>query len=269
LGLGLSFSIESLQLLVPQRTSQYWDVICNTISVMLGAGVGAVIKPVLTQIGRYHDARQVLLVNILIAVSILLLTYSIYHPADFQMFAVALLLLTCCLISAIFINSALQHETPMHMQAFVCYVVFATLLTIPILLNHPVIMLGVILTFALFSFFSTLIGYSGLVGNGRGGKKMATALSVIICAGFTYLLFAELIAMAASLMPITADSTADITVNNTANSVGESGAPSTNHFAAGGTLIMALMIFSILLDGARFILMKNTNLVVTHDNNLQ
>jgi glycopeptide antibiotics resistance protein len=273
LGLGLSVSIESLQLLIPQRTSQYWDVICNTISVMLGAGVGAVFKPVLNQIGRYHDACHVLLVNILIAVAILLLTYSIYHPADIQMFVVALLLLTCCLISAIFINSALQHETPLHMQAFVCYVVFATLLTIPLLLNHPVIMLSVILTFALFSFFSTLIGYSGRVGNGRGGKKMATALSIIICAGFTYLLFAELIAMAASLMPITADSTADITAditaNNTANNEGESTAASTNHFAAGGTLIMALMIFSILLDGARFILMKNTNLVATHDNNLQ
>jgi glycopeptide antibiotics resistance protein len=265
LGLGLSFSIESLQLLVPQRTSQYWDVICNTISVMLGAGVGAVIKPVLNQIGRYHDARQVLLVNILIAVSILLLTYSIYHPADIQMFAVVLLLLTCCLISAIFINSSLQHETPLHMQAFVCYVVFTTLLTIPLLLNHPVIMLSVILTFALFSFFSTLIGYSGLVGNGRSGKKMASALSIIICAGFTYLLFAELIAMAVSLMPITAD----ITANNTANSEGESGAARTNHFSARSTLIMVLMIFSILLDGARFLLMKNTNLVVTHDNNLR
>jgi hypothetical protein len=130
-------------------------------------------------------------------------------------------------------------------------------------------MLSVILTFALLSFFSTLIGYSGLVGNGRSGKKMATALSIIICAGFTYLLFAELIAMAASLMPITADSTADITVNNTANNEGEITAASTNHFAAGGTLIMALMISSILLDGARFISMKNTNLVATHDNNFQ
>jgi glycopeptide antibiotics resistance protein len=264
LGLGLSVSIESLQLLIPQRTSQYWDVICNTISVMLGAGVGVVIKPVLNQIGRYHDARQVLLVNILIAVAILLLTYSIYHPADIQMFAVALLLLTCCLISAIFINSALQHETPLHMQAFVCYVIFATLLTIPYLLNHPVIMLSMILTFALFSFFSTLIGYSG-----RVGKKMATALAIIIFAGFIYLLFAELIAMAVSLITITADSTADITVNNTGNNEGKNTAASTNHFAAGGTLIMALMMLSILLDGARFILMKNTNLVATHDNNLQ
>jgi hypothetical protein len=147
------------------------------------------------------------------------------------------------------------------MQAFVCYVVFTTLLTIPLLLNHPVIMLSVILTFALFSFFSTQIGYSGLVGNGRSGKKMASALSIIICAGFTYLLFAELIAIAASLMPSTAD--------NTANSLGESGAASTNHFSARSTLIIVLMMFSILLDGARFILMKNTNLVVTHDNNLQ
>jgi hypothetical protein len=121
-------------------------------------------------------------------------------------------------------------------------------------------MLSVILTFALFSFFSTLIGYSG-----RVGKKMATALSIIICAGFTYLLFAELIAMVAGLMPSTADITADSAANNTA----KSGAASTNHFAAGGTLIMALMVLSILLDGARFILMKNTNLVATHDNNLQ
>jgi hypothetical protein len=94
---------------------------------------------------------------------------------------------------------------------------------------------------------------------------MATALAIIICAGFTYLLFAELIAMAASLMPITADSTADITVNNT----GESGPANTNHFAAGGTLIMALMMLSILLDGARFILMKNNDIVANHDNNLQ
>lgn len=260
LGLGLSVSIESLQLLVPQRTSQYWDVICNTISVLLGAGVGAVIKPVLTQIGRYHDARHVLLVNILITVAILLVTYSIYHPADIQMFVVALLLLTCCLISAIFINSALQHETPQHMQAFVCYVVLTTLMTIPLLLNHPVIMLSMILTFALFSFFSTLIGYSG-----RVGKKMATALGIIICAGFTYLLFAELIAMAASLMPSTADNTANIK----ANSAGESGAASAGHFAVGTTLIIGFMMLSILLDGARFILMKNTHLVANHDNNLQ
>jgi hypothetical protein len=151
------------------------------------------------------------------------------------------------------------------MQAFVCYVVFATLLTIPLLFNHPVIMLSIILTFALFSFFSTLIGYSGRVGNGRGGKKMATALGIIICAGFTYLLFAELIAMAAGLMPITADSTADITANNE----GESTAASTNHFAAGGTLIMALMMLSILLDGAKYVLMKKINLVATNDNNFE
>ncbi len=71
--------------------------------------------------------------------------------------------------------------------------------------------------------------------------------------------------MAPSLMPITAG----ITSNNTANIEGYGGAASTNHFAAGGTLIMALMILSILLDGARFILMKNPNLVVTHDNNLR
>jgi glycopeptide antibiotics resistance protein len=272
LGLGLSFSIESLQLLIPQRTSQYWDVICNTISVMLGAGVGAVIKPVLNQVGRYHDALHVLLVNILIAVAILLLMYTIYHPADIQMFAVALLLLTCCLISAIFINRALQHETPQHMQAFVCCVVFTTLLTIPLLLNHPFIMLSMILTVALFTFFSTLIGYSG-----RVGKKIATALSIIICAGFTYLLLAELITMVAGLMPGTADSTADNTVNitvnntvnNTANSAGESGAAITKHDAVGGSLIMGSMILSILLDGTKLILMKNTNLVSTHNNNLK
>jgi hypothetical protein len=94
---------------------------------------------------------------------------------------------------------------------------------------------------------------------------MATALAIIIFAGFTYLLFAELIAMAASLMPSTADSTA----YNTANSVGESGAASANHFAVGGTLIMGFMMLSILLNGARYILMKNTHLVATHDNNLQ
>jgi hypothetical protein len=67
---------------------------------------------------------------------------------------------------------------------------------------------------------------------------------------FTYLILAELSAITAGLMPSTADS----------------GAASTNHFAVGGTLIMGLMMLSILLDGARFIFMKNTNLVATHDN---
>jgi glycopeptide antibiotics resistance protein len=249
LGLGLSLSIESLQLLIPERTSQYWDVICNTISVMLGVIVGAVIKPALNNKQRHHTPSQVLLVNMLIAVTILLVTYSIQHQTEIQMFAITLLLLICCLISGICINNAIEHEKPQHMQAFVSYTVFAALLTMPLLLNHPFIMLSMILTFALLSFFTTLIGY-----NGRGGKKFATTLGIIICAGFTYLILAELSAIAAGLMPSTANSTAD------------SGGRSTNHFAVGTTLIMGLMMLSILLDGARYILTSHKNYFFTKNN---
>jgi hypothetical protein len=248
LGLGLSFSIESLQLLIPERTSQYWDVICNTISLMLGVVVGTVIKAALSQIGRYHDAGQMLLVNILIAVAILLVTYSMQYQAEIQIFVIALLLLTSCLITGICINSAVVHETPQHMQAFVSYAVFAALLTMPLLFNHPLIMLSIIFTFALLSFFTTLLGYSWLVG-----KKFASALGVIIYACFTYLIFAELSAVAAYF------------IFNSDNNL----AASTNNFATGTTLIMGLMMLSILFDGARYTLIKNIKVASTNDINFE
>jgi hypothetical protein len=212
---------------------------------MLGVIVGAVIKPALKNMQRHHAPSQVLLVNILIAVAILLVTYSIQHQTEIQMFAITLLLLICCLISGICINNAIEHEKPQHMQAFVSYTVFAALLTMPLLLNHPFIMLSMILTFALLSFFTTLIGY-----NGRGGKKFATTLGIIICAAFTYLILAELSAITAVLMP------------SAANSEGRS----TNHFAVGTTLIMGLMMLSILFDGARYILTSHKNFFSANNN---
>ncbi|QPG05131.1 VanZ family protein [Salinimonas marina] len=40
-GLGISSGIEYAQLYLPTRTSQYWDVIANTLSLPLGAAIGA------------------------------------------------------------------------------------------------------------------------------------------------------------------------------------------------------------------------------------
>jgi glycopeptide antibiotics resistance protein len=43
----LSFTIETMQLFIAVRTSQYWDVICNVTSFMMGLMIGKSCKPML------------------------------------------------------------------------------------------------------------------------------------------------------------------------------------------------------------------------------
>ena len=59
-GLLLSVLIESLQLMLVARTAQYWDVICNTVSAVIGGIIGILVHHLITNFLMTHFVKVTL-----------------------------------------------------------------------------------------------------------------------------------------------------------------------------------------------------------------
>jgi glycopeptide antibiotics resistance protein len=132
--LMLSFAIESMQLFITVRTSQYWDVICNVTSFMLGLMIGKSFKPMMLHFKQL--ATTILkntevtdrLISISLAVILLLVIRAISSSATFEIYDFTLLCLAFFVIAHIFISVADEREEPYHLQAtiiYCAYVLFA------------------------------------------------------------------------------------------------------------------------------------------------
>jgi len=132
--LMLSFAIEAMQLFIAVRTSQYWDVICNVTSFMLGLMIGKSFKPMMlhfkqltTTILNNTEAFD-RLISILLAVILLLVIRAISSSATIEYYDFTLLCLAFFVIAHIFISVAVEREEPYHLQAtiiYCAYVLFA------------------------------------------------------------------------------------------------------------------------------------------------
>lgn len=59
-GLLLSVLVESLQLMLVARTAQYWDVICNTASALIGGSIGIFVHYLITNFLMSHFVKVTL-----------------------------------------------------------------------------------------------------------------------------------------------------------------------------------------------------------------
>jgi glycopeptide antibiotics resistance protein len=125
--LTLSFAIEAMQLFIAVRTSQYWDVICNVTSFMLGLMIGKSFKPMMlhfkqltTTILNNTEAFD-RLISILLAVILLLVIRAISSSATIEIYDFALLCLVFFVFAHIFITVAVERKEPYHLQATVIY----------------------------------------------------------------------------------------------------------------------------------------------------
>lgn len=149
-GIGFVFSlfIESSQLFLESRTSQYWDVIANTLSIILGALIGMMLKPVVKKmiITRSSIAQ---LISILFALSLLIIIRLMMNNQRLGLFEFNLLICSSGLLVLIFSHYSLKKNNILVGSSAVTTIFFIFISLFPLLLTNTTLFLMIALSFGL------------------------------------------------------------------------------------------------------------------------
>jgi glycopeptide antibiotics resistance protein len=237
----LSFTIETMQLFITVRTSQYWDVICNVTSFMLGLMIGQSFKPIklhfnqlATTILKNTEAFD-RLISILIAITLLLVIRAISSSASIEYYDIALLCLAFFVIAHIFISISVEQQEPYHLQATVMYCTYLSLSTFVLLLQDTNAILVLITSLSAGMFFTLIIARKQLK------NKVITLLTYLVVGVFLiYLIGLTLTEISAVLAFSEYSNNSEIL----------------NRSVMANKLVMAILMGSILLDCLKFISIK-------------
>ena len=151
LGLLLSVSIEIAQLFLEQRTSQYWDIICNTISLFIGSFIGIIIKPTVERTFKKTPTSILLMLYTLSLLSILIFTQVITSGRDIGLFEIMLLFSSHCLIALIFSEYAYKSGKSLTFQSNIASVIYVFITCSALLSNNVITLLLISLLFSLLA----------------------------------------------------------------------------------------------------------------------
>jgi glycopeptide antibiotics resistance protein len=135
LGFMLSFFVESMQLFLEVRTSQYWDLIANTLSMTLGIITALVCKPLIGKISINSLAISKLL-HALFAITILLLIRVMTNYQHFALLESNLLLCACGILILIFSHYSMKKKYTLINQTTIATIIFAIVSLFPLLISN-------------------------------------------------------------------------------------------------------------------------------------
>lgn len=156
LGLLGSFLIESVQLFLVQRASQYWDVICNVASLLMGALGAALILKLIAHKETANGNHSSIFLSPLILIGLFLAMRTINSGG-----VVDGIILSFTFISTGIITITLSHLSKARIKSLPYYAFFGSMAylficTFPLLLHKPITYLTILLVFPIIVSLSAL-----------------------------------------------------------------------------------------------------------------
>ena len=148
IGFIFSLFIESSQLFLKSRTSQYWDVVANTLSMVFGIVTGLTLKPLTKKLSKVRTSI-IKLTSTLFAVSILIIIRLMMNKQQFGLFELSLLVCGCGLLILIFNHYSLKKKSLLVGPSSVLTLVFIFISLFPLLLTNITLLLIISLIFGL------------------------------------------------------------------------------------------------------------------------
>jgi hypothetical protein len=156
LGLLGSVLIEGTQLFIPQRTSQYWDVICNIISMLLGAFAATLILKFVTHKNTSNGYHPSILLSPLILIGLLLLMRTVNTECGWDGFTLSLIFISTGIMAITFSHVSKVKTATLPYYALLCCMAYLSLFTLPLLWKDPTSFLIILLVIPILIFLSTL-----------------------------------------------------------------------------------------------------------------
>tara|TARA_R110000764_G_scaffold487_3_gene1869 strand:+ start:326 stop:1186 length:861 start_codon:yes stop_codon:yes gene_type:complete len=170
-GFVLSVSVESSQLMLDSRTSQYWDVIANTTSILLGVLFALIIKPLLSNlsISSQSVAR---LTSALLAITCLLLIRLMMNQQNINIFELYLILTSAVLLAMLTAHYAHKgNEHALNKNIFIS-LTYSSLSLSPVFIAMPSLYFKLLIAHVSVSFFTFLILVKGSFKSYKFKKKI-------------------------------------------------------------------------------------------------
>jgi glycopeptide antibiotics resistance protein len=135
LGFMLSFFVESMQLFLDVRTSQYWDLIANTLSMTLGLLTALACKSLIDKF-RISSFAISKLIHALFAITILLLIRLMTNHQDFALLELSLLLCGCGILILIFSHYSMKKKYALINQTTIATIIFVIISFFPLFISN-------------------------------------------------------------------------------------------------------------------------------------
>lgn len=148
IGFIFSLFIESSQLFLKGRTSQYWDVIANTVGMVFGVVTGLTFNPLTKSLAKVC-ATIIKLISTFFTLSILIIIRLMMNKQQFGLFELSLLICGCGLLILIFNHYSLERNNVLVAPSSVLTLVFIFISLFPLLLTNINLFLILSLIFSL------------------------------------------------------------------------------------------------------------------------
>jgi hypothetical protein len=135
LGFLLSLIVEAMQLFLAERTSQYWDLIANTLSITLGLLTALACKSL---IGKFSISSFAIskLIHALFAITILLLIRLMTNYQHFALVELSLLLCACSILILIFSHYSMKKRYALINQTTIATLTFVMISMFPLFISN-------------------------------------------------------------------------------------------------------------------------------------
>lgn len=148
IGFIFSASVEFSQLFLKSRSSQYWDVIGNTISIVLGILVGICVKPLANKLIITRSSIATL-ISTLFAISILLIIRLMMNNQKFGLLEFSLLVCASGILTLLFSYYSIKNNNMPASITAVITIIFVLVSLSPLLLTNITLLLMLSLFFGL------------------------------------------------------------------------------------------------------------------------
>ncbi len=135
LGFMLSFFVEAMQLFLDARTSQYWDLIANTLSITLGLITALACKSFIDKI-NINSLGISKLLHALFAITILLLVRQMSNYQHFALVELSLLLCACGILILIFSHYSMKKRYALINQTTIATLTFVMVSMFPLFISN-------------------------------------------------------------------------------------------------------------------------------------
>ena len=131
----LSFFVEAMQLFLDARTSQYWDLIANTLSITLGLITALACKSFIDKI-NINSLGISKLLHALFAITILLLVRQMSNYQHFALLELSLLLCACGILILIFSHYSMKKRYALINQTTIATLTFVMVSMFPLFISN-------------------------------------------------------------------------------------------------------------------------------------
>jgi glycopeptide antibiotics resistance protein len=178
LGFILSSFIEYSQLFLDNRVSQYWDIIANTLSMILGVIIGLILNPLIKKLIRMRSS-MIKLSSTLFAISILIILRLMMNSQTFGLFEFSLLLCASGLLILMFNHYSLKNNNIMADISAITAIAFIFISLFPLLLTNITLFLILSLFFVLTVPTSVFLMFKPYIISQRYKKRIIFILTFL------------------------------------------------------------------------------------------